>query len=188
MVADIAEEKIPMRKMIMTAVAVLAMTVLVTGSALAASKGTNRPFSGTGAGATTVSGGPSSFSSTSAGNAISTHLGNGTYTISATQTWGLDALDQCAGSSIIATDAGSATFTAANGSTVTGTVAGITCELAPFNDTTYATTLTLTVSPSLSTGRFFGATGSIVISGTSTATATPGSFNDTSTMTGTISY
>ena len=174
-----------MRRTIMITVALLAVMALATGSALAGAKGTDRPFKGSGNGTTTVTGPGPTFNSASSGNVNSTHLGNGTYSITATQAWGPDTGDLCVGSSIIASDAGSATLTAANGATVTGAVSGTTCELTPFDNTTYATTLVLTVTAG--TGRFVGATGSIVISGTSTATG-PGTFSDVTTMSGTISY
>jgi hypothetical protein len=156
---------------------------LVAGSAFAGTKGTDRPFKGDGSGTTAVSGGPSTFTSVTVGTVNSTHLGKGAYAVNATQNWGLSA--NCAGSPVQAVDTGSMTLTAANGATVTGTISGTTCELAPFNNTTYGTTLTMTVTGG--TGRFDGATGSIVISGLSTGPA-GGPFSDVSTMTGTISY
>ena len=174
-----------MRKPIMIAVAVLAVMVLTAGSVLAGAKGTDRPFKGSGSGTTAVTVVASDFTSTSSGKVNSTHLGNGTYTIAATQTWGPDTSNLCAGSSIIASDTGTAILTAANGATVTGFVAGTTCELAPFDNTTYGTTLTLTITGG--TGRFLGATGSIAVRGTSTGPV-GGPFGDTITMTGTISY
>jgi hypothetical protein len=164
-----------MKKILMFAVVAVG-AVALTASALAGPGGTNRPFKGTGSGETTVTatGNPAVFRSASAGTIIATHLGKGTYTITATQTW-----------TTCAVVAGTFTFVAANGATVFATVAGTTCEIAPFDNTSYESDLALTITGG--TDRFTGATGHFDIDGTSTGPA-GGPFDDAWTATGTISY
>lgn len=153
----------------------------IAAPALAGPGGTARPFKGNAAGQTTVTGGPLVFASSSAGTMISTHLGKGSYSITATQDWTTAVFftHPCA------VVAGTFTLTAANGATVTGTVSGETCELAPFVNTSYASSLTATINGG--TGRFAGASGTLTVNGLSTGPV-GGPFNDTSTWTGTISY
>jgi hypothetical protein len=166
---------------------VACLVSIQAGSALAGPNGTNRPFSATGSGTTAIVSNPSPgvFGSSSAGTLNATHLGKSTYTISATQTWGPDLGDVCAGSAIVAAVSGTTTFSAANGVKVYGSVSGRTCELAPFNDTTYGSLLNVTITGR--TGRFAGATGTLTTTGTSAGPA-GGPFADSFSTTGTISY
>lgn len=167
-----------MRRLLLVGAAALTVA-LATGPALAGPGGSDRPFKGTAAGTTTLVGftPPSTFSSSSTGTMIATHLGLGTYTISATQTW----------SGGCAAVAGTFTFVAANGATLTGTLSGTTCEQAPFDDTTYGSALTATITGG--TGRLAGATGTLAVTGTSTRPngLTP-VLSDVSTLVGTITY
>lgn len=177
-----------MRKTIITVIAVLALMVLATGSTLAGPKGTDRPFKGTWAGTTTVTAAGTqgadiaTYTSASTGSLNATNFGTGTYSLAATQHWAFGS--GCAGSPVFAADNGTLTLTSAKG-TVSGPVTGFTCELAPFDNTTYGTNLTMTISGG--TGRYATATGTIVITSTSTGPA-GGPFNDSATMTGMISY
>ena len=159
------------------------MMVLATGSTLAAPKGTDRPFKGSWVGTTTVSGTAPDFTSASTGSLNATNFGTGTYSLTATQHWSSGS--GCAGSPVFAADTGTVMLTSAKG-TVSGPVTGFTCELAPFDNTAYGTNLTMTITGG--TGRYAGATGSIAIKSTSTGPTGGPTFNDSATMTGTISY
>jgi hypothetical protein len=166
-----------MKKISLFAVVTVGALMLAT-SVQAGPGGTNRPFKGTGLGETSVdvsSGGPV-FTSATNGTIIATHLGKGTYTIAATQDW---STYPCA------VVAGSFVFVAANGATMSASVDGTTCELAPFDNTSYGSALDLTIIGG--TGRFAGATGTLEITGSSTGPE-GGPFNDVMSATGKISY
>src|SRR4051812_39865275 len=103
-----------MRKFLSVAAGTLAIGLLVSGgSALAATKGTDRPFNGTYSGTTVVSGGPSTFHSASSGSLNANQLGNGTYRLDTDQAWGDDTNDVCTGSPVVAAVNGTAVLTAA---------------------------------------------------------------------------
>ena len=198
MIRDVVSmaKEISMRKILMSAVAIFTMMMLATGSAMAkggGDKGKNvKGFLGGTTSVTNVTyNGPQPFNITvetySSGgmNAKPKELGQGTYAIVASQVWDLGAGCDPQAGGVIASDTGTATLTSASdGSTVTGDVAGFTCEIAPFDDTAYSTTLTMTITGG--TGRFLGATGSIGISGIQTLNTTTSDFDDRSTLKGKI--
>jgi hypothetical protein len=171
------------------ALVVLGLSAMMAGIAgtTASAAPTTTPFKATASGTTTVTPVDAThFSSASSGTMNSTHLGNGTYTINAQQDWSAADYSGNPPANPCATVTGTVTWTGANGASLSGTMqpGSKTCEAAPFNNTKYNSTLLVAVTGG--TGRLAGTTGSVTITGTSVATPTPGTYNDSSTMSGSL--
>jgi hypothetical protein len=124
------------------------------------------------------------FGTSSDGTLNSKHLGKSTYHIDAEQAWG-GAGPACPGAPQVAVVTGSIVITAANGDTIEGEISGTTCEAGPsYDNDEYLSTLTVTIDGG--TGRFVNATGTLLMTGTSTGTAP--NFVDSGSMSGTVTY
>ena len=177
-----------MRKAFIAVAVVAALGVSTT--VLAAPNGTNRPFKGSSSGSTTaacdVSG---TCDSDSEGTHISSHLGTGAYVIDSTQTWTDPALEtnglDCAESVT-----GTVTFWASNGAALVGDIQHndeAVCEVSLYEE--YASNFEVVVDGAESTGKFAGASGSYWVTGTSFDPEAPsGTYEDSASMAGTISY
>jgi hypothetical protein len=168
-------------------VAIAAIGVPVaTATQGSASAPTTRSFKGSSQGITNVDSLSGVRHATSVGTITSNLLGRGNYTVVTLQLFGDDTNDVCPGSPFVADVSGTATLQAAQGDTVTGTVVGTVCDLAPFNQTTLGSRLIVTVTGG--TGKFAGTTGSVLLDGTSTTSGADGMvFTDSSNWTGTLS-
>jgi hypothetical protein len=164
---------------------VLGLVLMCTGvvaTQAVADGDSGRPVNGAGSGQTvTVPTGPATFASTSTGTVAVAHFGTWSYTLQATQDWSAATWpgNPCA------VVAGTVTYVASGGSaTATATVAGKTCELLPFDNTKYSSSLVETFTGG--TGSLGGASGKLTLTGLSTATSVAGTFADTFTIKGTV--
>jgi hypothetical protein len=159
------------------------MLVAAASPSIAAKGGTDRPIKGKTSGTSTSAlTPPATVDSSSIGTGNLSHLGKSGYQLTTSQDWsGYTPATPCGN-----VTGGSLTLTAGNGDTVTGTATGgQVCEADPPNEVVYNSTVNVSITGG--TGRFTGATGALVVTGTSTATG-PGTFADTGSMTGSISY
>ena len=178
-----------MKKLAIVAVVATLVLLISAGTVLAKSKGTDRPFHGVATGTSTVTGGPAVFSTTVTGTFKASHLGKGTYTGSSTQDWsgadysGFPFPNPCG-----VVD-GTITLTAANGDMVEGDIdvtASTVCEVAPFNNLAYASTLVIDITGG--TGRFVSATGRFTSTSTHTRVTVTADSSDIGSWSGLISY
>jgi len=178
-----------MRKVFIAVAVVAALGVSTT--VLAAPNGTNRPFKGSISGSTTAA---CDFDtgicdSDSEGTHISSHLGTGAYVIDSTQTWTDDAVETN-GMDCAEFVTGTVTLSAANGATLVGNILNnneAVCEVSLYEE--YASNFEVVVDGAESTGKFAGASGSYWVTGTSFDPEAPsGTYEDSASMAGTISY
>ena len=182
----------------------LAVGLLVSGgvAAFAADKYDNQPFSGATTGTTTAAPNPDTgqVDSTSTGNLIATHVGNSTYTITASQDYARHQEEEhVVGNCAFVEDGAGPGFviTSASGDQINGNIdddRSVTC--APDSQTgdpqigdQYYTTLYIRVTGG--TGRFSDASGWLFAEGTSTlqsVDAEGAHFTDESTILGDIDY